>query len=196
MNRDDLINTIQQSQEIDIYYDYLLGQEAWVFKDQGDDYVAKYDRFRKFVSKKLDVPFNNVSIVGSAKTRYSFSPDKDFSEFDDDSDIDLIIVSDSYFGQLWRAYREISSHSWLKGYSKITSNIFNEFISLNDDDSDYGQYSLEKWQKKILSFKAELQVSFSLPSAINYRIYKNWEAVERYHLDGITKLKIKLNENN
>ena len=39
---------------------YQLG---WYFQRYGDEFSTDYDEFKKFISLKLDVPFNNISIV-------------------------------------------------------------------------------------------------------------------------------------
>ena len=196
MNRDNLIQILNTNSELDIYYEYLLGQEVWYFKNNGDDFSSDYDAFKKFISRKLNIPFNNISIVGSAKTRYSFSPTKNLSEFHDNSDFDLIIVSRRLFYEIWSAYREVSQGQYLESYGQKCGNIFGGFISIFDDDKTYGNQTLENWQKKVLSFKAELQLTFNIQHDINYRIYSDWESVEEYHLKGITKLKNIINEIN
>lgn len=194
MNKENLIQILNTKSEIDIYYEYLLGQDVWYFKNNGDDFSSDYDAFKKFISRKLNIPFNNISIVGSAKTRYSFSPTKNLSEFHDSSDFDLIIVSRRLFYDIWSAYREVSQGQFLDNYGQKCGNIFGGFISIRDDDKTYGNQILENWQKKILSFKAELQLTFNIQHDINYRIYSDWESVEEYHLKGITKLKSIINE--
>jgi len=196
MNKENLIQILNSKSEIDIYYEYLLGQDVWYFKNNGDDFSSDYDSFKKFISRKLNIPFNNISIVGSAKTRYSFSPSKNLSEFHDESDFDLIIVSRRLFYEIWSAYREVSQGQFLENYGRKCGNIFGGFISIRDDDKTYGNQILENWQKKVLSFKAELQLTFNIQHDINYRIYSDWESVEDYHLKGITKLKNIINEVN
>lgn len=196
MDKEQLIEKIKSKPELDIYYDYLLGQEVWYFQNNGPDFSSDYDKFKKFISRNLKIPFNNISIVGSAKTRYSFSPTKNFSEFHEDSDFDLIIVSNKLFTRIWDAYRIISSNQFLHGYEKKCGNVFNGFVSLKDNDRTYGNSTLEDWQKLILSFKTGLQLKFNIQHDINYRIYSDWESVESYHLKGITKLKNTLDETN
>ncbi|MBD1398169.1 hypothetical protein H9Q13_13425 [Pontibacter sp. JH31] len=196
MDKDELIEFIKMKPEIDIYYEYLLGQKVWYFQENGEDFSSDYDRFKKFISKQLTVPFNNISIVGSAKTRYSFSPNKDFSEFHDGSDFDMVIVSNKLFNEIWSAYRQISQSQYLKNYLGITSNIFSGFISLKDDDPTYGNKIIEDWQRLVLSFKAQLQLTFNIRHDINYRIYSDWQSVEDYHLKGISKLKSRFDETN
>lgn len=196
MNKEQLIEKLRSKPEIDIYYDYLLGQEVWYFQNNGSDFSSDYDQFKKYISRNLHIPFNNISIVGSAKTRFSFSPHKNFSEFHENSDFDLIIISSKLFHKIWEAYRDISNSQYLNEYDKKCGNIFNGFVSLKDDDKTYGNEILENWQKLILSFKARLQLKFNIQHDINYRIYSDWESVEAYHLKGITKLKMILDETN
>lgn len=196
MDKKDLIKHLLTKSELDIYYDYLLGQEVWYFKNNGKNFSEDYDFFKKFISRKLKIPFNNISIVGSAKTRFSFSPNKNLSEFHEKSDFDLIIVSNKLFRHIWEAYREISQGQFLNNYPQKCSNVFNGFVSLKDNDPTYGNKLLESWQRSLFSFKAELQLTFNIRHEINYRIYSDWESVEDYHLRGITKLKNIINEIN
>lgn len=195
MNEQQVKQFILENEEIDIYYQYLIGQDVWYFQNFNDSETS-YDDFKKSISRKLGIPFNNIAIVGSAKTKFSFSPLKKFKEFNDDSDFDLIIVSNKMYSDIWNTYREIASESFLKGYPSKCSNIFNGFISLKDTDSTYGKSVLEDWQRKVNTFKAELQLRFNIHHEVNYRIYSSWETVQDYHIKGITKLKESLNEIN
>lgn len=62
----------------EIYKKYLLGQEVWYFSDYRNDTnpSKKYDDLKYFISDKLNIHFNNIAIVGSAKTGISFNPAK------------------------------------------------------------------------------------------------------------------------
>jgi len=190
MEKQEVLDYIKSKSSKDIYYEYLIGQNVWYFDEFGED--VNYDEFKKYISRKLDIPFNNISIVGSAKTKFSFSPDKKFKEFNSKSDFDLIIVSHKDFNSLWGAYREVSQESYLHGFTYKCSNVFNGFISVKDDDDNYGNETLKAWQRKILDFKAELQLKFNISHEVNYRIYADWESVQDYHIKGIAKLKDKV----
>lgn len=185
----DLIDFIKKHDVMEIYYKYLIGQEVWYFKEQGEGHSEKYDEFKKFISKNLDIPFNNIAIVGSAKTKFSFSPHKEFKEFCEDSDLDLIIVSKYYYKKIWNAYRKISQETNLNGFKYKANNIFNGFIGIKDTDETYGNEDLKEWQRLVRTFKAELQLKFSVNHEVNYRIYADWESVQDYHIRGINKLK-------
>lgn len=193
MDEAELREFIDSNNETEIYYRYLIGQDVWYFKRNGGEFSTDYDEFKKFISLKLEVPFNNISIVGSAKTKYSFSPSKKFKEFNDDSDFDLIIVSNYMYSRIWAAYREISQQTYLASYKRKCTNIFNGFVSIKDSDQTYGHEALLEWQRKVRTFKADLQLKFGIQHEINYRIYSDWESVQDYHVRGIAKLKGELN---
>lgn len=193
MDEAELKAFIDSNSETEIYYRYLIGQEVWYFQRNGAEFSADYDEFKKFISIKLGVPFNNISIVGSAKTRYSFTPSKKFKEFDEDSDFDMIIVSNELYRKIWSAYRDISQQTFLAGYKSKCANIFNGFVSIKDSDPTHGNETLQDWQRKVRTFKADLQLKFGIQHEINYRIYSDWESVQDYHVRGIAKLKGEIN---
>lgn len=193
MDETELKQFIDSNNETEIYYKYLIGQNVWYFQRNGNEPSADYDEFKKFISIKLEVPFNNISIVGSAKTKYSFSPSKNFKEFSDESDFDLIIVSKGMYRKIWSAYREIAQQTNLPGYIAKCKNIFNGFVSIKDTEPTHGNEALQEWQRKVRTFKTDLQLKFNIQHEINYRIYSDWESVQDYHVRGIAKLKSEIN---
>lgn len=193
MTKSEFIEFIKNTDEEEIYNKLLQGQEVYYFKNIHCEYLLFYDEFKRFLSKKLGVHFNNIAIIGSAKTEFSLSPLKDFKVFNPDtSDLDIIIVSDEHFHKFWNTYGEISKNYHIDNYKGLTSNIFRKFISMKDNDRNYNNPTLIEWQKKINNFKTELQVIYKIFTPINYRIYSNWEAVQAYHIKGIIDLKSKL----
>ncbi|MBN8571676.1 MAG: hypothetical protein J0M18_18785 [Ignavibacteria bacterium] len=198
MTLDNVKKYILQNSEEEIYSKFLLGQDVWYFREhiKNENSLLFYDKFKNFISSKLSIRFNNISIMGSAKTQFSFAPKKDFKKFDKFSDFDLILVSEKLFGMFWDAYYEISREQYLKNYFQISSNIFRKFITIKDSDNDYSNSILQNWQRDVTQFKTQLQVEFRIFNEINYRIYSDWDAVESYHLNSLTKLKERLNEIN
>lgn len=198
MTEEEVKSFIKTNTEKVIYDKYLLGQDVWYFMDKikDEDPLLFYDKFKKFISANLDIHFHNISIIGSAKTKYSFSPKKNFSEFGEKSDFDIVLVSNELFMYFWTAFYEISLNRGIRNYSGLTSNIFRKFISVKDDDPHYDNEAIINWQRKLTDFKTQLQLEYKIYCDINYRIYANWESVESYHLKGIKKLKEQLNETN
>ena len=198
MTIDEIKDFIKTNTEKEIYDKYLLGQDVWYFSENVKDEnpLLFYDKFKKFISSNLNIHFHNISIIGSAKTKFSFSPNKNFKEFHDKSDFDIVLVSNELFTYFWSALYDISLQQHVNNYQNLTSNIFRKFISVKDDDPHYNNEALMNWQRKLSEFKTQLQLEYKIYSDINYRIYANWESVESYHLEGIKKLKDKLNETN
>ena len=198
MTKEEITTFIKGNSEKDIYDKYLLGQDVWYFQNNivDEDPLLYYDKFKKFISSKLNIHFHNISIIGSAKTKFSFSPNKEFKEFNEDSDFDIVLVSNELYTFFWSAFYEISQNQKINNYSNMTSNIFRKFISVKDDDPHFENENLKVWQRKLSEFKTQLQLEYKIYCDINYRIYANWESVESYHLNGIKKLKQNLDETN
>ncbi|MGV3597565.1 MAG: hypothetical protein ACO1PI_06820 [Bacteroidota bacterium] len=198
MNVDEVKEFIKSNSEKDIYDKYLLGQDVWFFGEyiKNEDPLLFYDKFKKFISSQLNIHFHNISIIGSAKTKFSFSPEKEFREFNDKSDFDIVLVSSELFYYFWSAYYEISQNQRVENYNSLTSSIFRKFISIKDNEPNYNSEKLKNWQRKLAKFKTQLQLEYKIYYDINYRIYESWESVESYHLSGIKKLKNKINETN
>lgn len=198
MTVEEITTFIKGNSEKEIYDKYLLGQDVWYFQNNivDEDPLLYYDKFKKFISSKLNIHFHNISIIGSAKTKFSFSPQKEFKEFDENSDFDIVLVSNELYTYFWSAFYEISQNQKINNYSNMTSNIFRKFISVKDDDPHFENEDLKSWQRKLSEFKTQLQLEYKIYCDINYRIYANWESVESYHINGIKKLKQNLNEAN
>jgi hypothetical protein len=198
MTVEEITTFIKGNSEKEIYDKYLLGQDVWYFQNNiiEEDPLLYYDKFKKFISSKLNIHFHNISIIGSAKTKFSFSPYKEFKEFNENSDFDIVLVSNELYTYFWSAFYEISLNQKIKNYSNMTSNIFRKFISVKDDDPHFENEDLKNWQRKLSEFKTQLQLEYKIYCDVNYRIYANWESVESYHLNGIKKLKQNLNEAN
>lgn len=200
MTKEKFIEDLKSKENIDIFLDYLQGNNVWYFSEflKEDDASVAYDNFKKFVAQSLDVNFNNISIVGSSKIGFSMNPEKEFRDFCSDdvdpkkvSDIDLIIVSSKFFHKFWEAYLELFSDKVNFGYPFVTSNIFRKFVSIKNPKPLNPFF--KEWISKIEKFNKDYQTVFNIKHDINYRIYESWEAVELYHLKGIQELKEKLN---
>ncbi len=176
----------------DVYQRYLLGHDIWYFREKKSSasFAKDYDEFKLFMSKTLGVHVNNIAIVGSAKMGFSLSPDKDYRDFNDESDIDLVLVSDGIYKSSWMAFIELHSKNYLPSYAPVAKNIFKGFVSLKELDirADF----FDNWSRKVEPLKKDIQTVFGISNDINYRIYDSWESVERYHMAGLNSLKDKL----
>lgn len=195
MTKENFKSDIKTESASEIFLNYLQGNNIWYFSE----YLNKqnpsetYDEFKKFVSRSLQVSFNNICIVGSGKLGYSLAPDKNFSDFNDnESDIDLVIVSRSYFNKFWDAYLDLFEDKVNFGYKYVSSSVFRKFISVKEPEPIHPFF--KEWISKIEKFNKDYQILFDIKHQINYRIYDSWESVERYHKKGIQEIKEQLIE--
>ncbi len=179
----------------ELYLEYILGQEVWYLKDflKVENYSKAYDEIKKYISKKLKVHFNDIAIVGSAKTGFSFDMESGFREFRENSDIDILLVSEELYYDFWKAYKEMYySGSHIKNYIYVTSCIFKGFVMVDSLDINNDFY--RDWIIAVESFKKDLQLLHGLKHDINYRIFKSWRVAKDYYLHNIRSIKNKLSK--
>jgi hypothetical protein len=76
---------------------YILGGPCHILDDN------QYYRLREQVCDHLSIEFTDVMMVGSGKLGFSIKPKKRYVGFGEDSDLDLAVVSESLFENIWEA---------------------------------------------------------------------------------------------
>ncbi len=181
----------------EIYEEYLLSNNAYCFGSPATiDSINKYDSFKSDVARLLNVHKNNVHIFGSGKLGFSLNPEKNLRDFNNESDIDIAIVSDTYY----KLFRDAYFAGFYNGrfnyrvHKMVTSSIFRRFIVFEGFTEKNEEYI--KWIEKTGSFKSTIQIEYEIENEINYRIFKSWDAVKCYYEKSIKECKEKINENN
>jgi hypothetical protein len=178
----------------DIYHDLFLGADVWYFKTYGNGNPYKeYDIFKRLLSDKLNIHFNNIAIVGSAKNGFSLSPKKYFREFDEEkSDIDVVLVSDVNYKILWEAYLNMYYKQIpFPEYKSTAKSVFKGYLSI-DDDSTLKHRDLIDWKKNANDMIKDVQLELGMMHSLKYRVYDSWESVEKYHYFNIKQLRSRI----
>lgn len=174
------LNTATQYE--DLANQMLSKPVPWFFIDKfGEQALDKYSQFKMYMARKFKVNAINISLGGSAWLGYSLSPKKKFKDFDDNSDIDIVIVSEKMFNLFWNCYLKELTQGTLRGtiYDNISKNIFKRFIDYKADSClNISQTFYVRFQKDINGYAKDLQINYDFPSNIGYRIYKSWEDYE------------------
>lgn len=174
----------------DFLIKYLLKSDNWYFSEYLglDSYMSikRMECLKEILNDKLGVAYHNVLMVGSGKIGYSLSPFKKFKAFDEDSDIDIAIISIKMFNELWAKIRLASTEEHIF-YNSITSSIFRGFI--NEKHFSNIAFARQYWNNQILDLNRCIQEEVGIQHQINYRIYRSWEDLEDYHINGINALK-------
>lgn len=63
---------------------------------------SDYYQLKEAVCDHFDIEFNDVLIVGSGKLGFSIKPQRRYGAFNNDSDIDLAVVSTALFHKIWK----------------------------------------------------------------------------------------------
>ena len=146
---------------------------------------VQYVRWRHEVAKRLDVDPTGVQLVGSARLGYSLSPQKNFKLFDDQSDLDIAIISHDIFDAAWLELRKmIGSRVELTSQKRYLHKlVFEECIALDIvlPHLSFG----ERWSF-VRDEIAELLGDKLNNREINYRLYRNHRSLREYQLVGVS----------
>lgn len=190
---------IKKLEAREFYIKYIIKTNNWYFAEyqhtKEHELIDKMDQFKEIVSDCFDVSFHGAQIVGSAKLGMSLSPKKPFRHFVEsasesnpkESDIDIAIISNSLFEEIWDKIRSERKKNVIPKYTSIAKSIFRGYI--NDKEFKDLDGLRKEWEEKISKCNILLQGELSIIHPISYRIYRNWEDLEDYQIDGIMKTK-------
>lgn len=197
---------------------------AKVFLLEGTPYVfesspMKYVIFREQVAERFSVGSQDVCIVGSAKLGFSPSPVKFGKQFKEESDVDVVVISEElfHFGsfELFKSLNyvappvhvarnakpekgrsatvQVDARDWVKMKEALRNYTFNNFNpSLLPGENTLRQDIFDKITSTAGLFLAlEPQV---FVSKIRCRIFKSWKAAEGYYANSLRQLKSALSE--
>ena len=173
--------------ERDFIIKYLLESENWYFGQNQNDSVPSMERLKEILSRHIGIAYNSILMVGSGKIGFSLSPHKPLKEFDDDSDIDIAIVSNRLFCNIWDEIRRASQNAFIPYYGEISNSIFKGYI--NEKKFCEIDSARTYWNQTIDKANKEIGENLRIYNTINYRIYRSWEDLEEYHLKGMSRLK-------
>ncbi len=197
---------------------------AKVFLLEGSPYVfasspMKYVIFREQVAERFSVGSQDVCIVGSAKLGFSPSPVKFGRPFKEESDVDVVVISEQIFHhgsfELFRSLNyvnppvhiarsakaekgkspivQVEARDWIKMKEALRNYTFNNFNpSLLPGDNALRQDIFDKITSTAGLFLAlEPQV---FVSKIRCRLFRSWKAAESYYANSLRQLKSALGD--
>ncbi len=190
MNCKEFEETLRSRGSKFVFNQFLLNEDVYILRERYKDSATRvYHDIKVATSDALDVPVKNVAIVGSAKTGYSLTPGRNYSPFSNESDLDLVIVSENLFSELWENYLDFVNSSTGQPYAPIAKNVFRHFISIKAEDVQGDQLEyFSRWIGRVDKLRQTFQLNFKLPTEVNYRVYDAWKYVEQYHVAGLNAL--------
>ncbi|MBZ2405151.1 hypothetical protein [Liquorilactobacillus hordei] len=194
METTEIIENLYKMKTEEFFFKYFVKSPTWYFEKvlsitSQQEEIDMLDIFRSIISKKLDIDFGNSQIVGSAKIGFSLNPNKHLKQFDDDSDIDIAIISERIFNDLWKKLLEESASNYFINYARYSSCIFKGY--LNDKTLSTDDFTDINIQNSFSEISKALRYELSIQHEINYRIYKDWRSFNIYQKKSIEKIKEK-----
>ncbi|COF21717.1 hypothetical protein [Bacillus cereus] len=194
MEIETLIETFQKNLD-----DHSISSQEFVkrYITHGTPYVfdgdqEMYFEVKKVISSHFEIEPEDVMMVGSGKLGFSLNTDQLWKPIDDESDLDMVIISDKVFDKYWRELYEFNV--------KLTSRTANEekrykkfldyFLKgwLRPDYFPQGFMRTQEWFDfflKTISYKKEYG-----RRKITGAVYKDRFFYEKYHMNNIENIRL------
>jgi hypothetical protein len=187
MVREALIESLRSKTPAAFVESHLFDCIPAVFAGDRDVFVA----WKRDLAAKIEVDPACITVVGSASVGASLNPSKNFKLFDDESDIDVAVVSPHHFSIAWRYLRmngarrlRVDSRTRIAWDEHVKRYIYWGTIA-TDRLLGVLPFGLE-W------LKATSEMGQVLPTqgrSVNLRIYADFDSLRAYHERGIRSLR-------
>ena len=154
-----------------------------------------YFDLKNEIGEKFKTHPELVRMVGSAKLGFSIKPTRLFGEFGDDSDIDMVIISDDVFDniwnelfdeQIWDYEKKSRSEAADKKLQQFFMYFFRGWIRPDKILPDY------KVRSEWFEFFQKISYGKYGNHKVTGAIYKNFHYFEHYHETNIKNIRLKL----
>ena len=165
---------------------YITHGASFVFDEDED----KHFRLKKLISDNFNLSPENVIMVGSAKLGFSIAPSKLWKSFDEESDIDMVIVSDVIFDDFWVDLYDFNLE--LTSRTEAEQNRFNRFLNyffkgwIRPDLFPFSYNKKDEW------FEFFRTISYGEFGArkITGAIFRNSYFYENYHIRNVKNIRL------
>ena len=187
MTRESFIAALQRDSPATFVEDRLFDRIPAVFA--GDR--SLFTGWKRQLGEKTEVDPACITIVGSAATGVSLNPTTNFKLFDEQSDVDVAVVSPYHFTVGWR-YLRMNGTRRLRVDSRTR-------IAWDQHVSRYiywGTLATDRllgvlpFGRQWLAATSEMALlAPTLGRSINLRIYSDYDSLRAYHVQGVRTLR-------
>jgi hypothetical protein len=180
-----------------------------VLRDELVPYVfetepARWDAFKAQVSGALAVAAADMTVVGSGRFGFSLKPDNNLRAFQDDSDVDVVIVNPDLFDNVWhnllravypRPPQMNAVGGWLRARQKEVYTGWLTPLEVRIDKRIFGAPAepvLEFNGRWFRTFKEASRHVVRRHEDVQARLYRTWTHAELYHLSSLAALRTTL----
>ena len=159
----------------------------------GNDFDS-YLNWKQKLSDLIGVDSKAIVFTGSASVGFSLNPDKNLKPFSLESDIDVAIISSYYFDVSWFFLRNIGTrmYSLTQKEKNAIDDHRKRLIYWGTIATDKIIQILPFGKEWIRSIEEMAKETPTMGRQINFRIYKDFEALKSYHNNNLKLIKDKL----
>lgn len=159
-----------------------------------DNNLESYIDWKERLSTLIRVDSKAIVFTGSSSAGYSFNPAKNFKAFGDESDIDVAIISSLHFDIAWHFLRNIGTkYHRLRPKEKNAIDDHKErLIYFGTIATDKIVHLLPFGREWVGAMNEMKTIEPTKDREINFRIYKDFEALKSYQINALIKVKDQL----
>lgn len=155
-----------------------------------DNNLEVYASWRYALAKGLGVDPSALIITGSCAFGVSLNPNKNYKYFDQDSDIDVAVVSEYHFNEAWRTLRNLGStrHGLSQRVKQSIDDHVKKYIYWGTIATDRILLILpfgKKWKEALENMQ---DIEPTIGRTINARIYKDFDSLRAYQVNNLKGL--------
>jgi hypothetical protein len=166
---------------------WLIERVPFIFNENFDNYI----NWKEELAEQIDVDSRAITMIGSACVGFSLNPNKNFHIYNDESDIDIAIISQYHFDQAWHFLRGLGAD-----FYKLEPIIRNSIIDHRQKYIYWGTIATNN-MLAIFPFGKLWTISLSnmakIPPTedrdIRVRVYRDFDSLRAYHIDNLEKIR-------
>lgn len=169
---------------------WIIERIPFIFNNDLDNYIDWKER----LSNLIGVDSKAIVFTGSSSVGFSLNPRNNFKAFESNSDIDVAIISSHYFDIAWHFLRNIGPK-----FYRFKPNVQNAITEHRERFIYHGTIATDRivhilpFGKEWVNAMNEMRkIDPTKDRDINFRIYKDFEALKSYQIMGIIKAKDQL----
>jgi hypothetical protein len=188
----------------EVIREYIFEGLPYVFRET----PPLMETLRDHLCNDLGVSDESTIVIGSAKIGFSLSPDNVFRQFSDESDIDVLVVDERIFDDIWKIILKWHYPRRIRGLGGADES----WGRRRRRDLYWGWFVPDKIKYEGLSFPEVLKPLRDISTAwfnafrslsrvpefsrrnITGRLYRTWDHALLYHADGLRQIKENLTQ--
>lgn len=192
MSREAFIYALRTSDPDLFVEDQLFDRVPSVFSGDRASFIS----WKRLLGRLLDVDPACISLVGSAATGFSLSPNKNFRPFGEMSDVDVAVVSEYHFAIAWRYLRTNGARRL-----RVDNRTRNAWSEHSSRYIYWGTVATDRllgvlpFGVQWMGASTEMgKVAPTTGRQVNLRIYVDYDALRAYQVNGVRDLRNSLTE--